>query len=444
MPATLTTVNNILKEYYLGPVQEQLNNEVLLVQRLEARSEDLVGKAAFVPLHTGRSSGIGAIAESALLPTAGNQSYDRAEYDLKYLYGRVQVTGPSMAKTKNDAGSFLQILRSELDGIRNDLKKDLARQVYGAGDAVLATATAQTWTTGAVTTNTLTLADWQPLRKGQIYVGQSVDLYSYSSGAPTLLTTATVSAVAIAAAATSTVTLTFSSTTPTSAWATGSLTRAGALGASGSYQNRYALGARSMEVDGLQRLITGAAPTSSTAGNSGYQTVGKIDSYANPYWDNNRVAVSGALSLQAVQQAFNTSRTAGGNPSLMITSLGVMREFYRLLTFVNTTTPVFNVNEGTMDFKAGFQTISYNGVPVVGDIDAPYSTLYMIDESTMKVFSDQDWHFLDADGQTLRQVPNYDAFEAVMARYMNLGMTNRAKNIVLTGITVNGATDSGV
>ena len=193
-----------------------------------------------------------------------------------------------------------------------------------------------------------------------------------------------------------------------------------------------------------KRLITSAAPTSSSAGNSGYQTVGKIDGYDKPFWDNNRVAVSGALSLQAVQQAFNTSRTAGGNPSLMITSLGVMREFYRLLTFVNTTTPVFNVNEGTMDFKAGFQTISYNGVPVVGDIDAPYSTLYMIDESTMKVFSDQDWHFLDADGQTLRQVPNYDAFEAVMARYMNLGMTNRAKNVVLTGITVNGNTDNGV
>ena len=101
---TLTTVDAILKEYYLGPVQEQLNNEVLLLSRLEARSEDLVGKAAFVPLHTNRSAGIGAVAESATLPTAGNQSYARAEYDLKYLYGRIQVTGPSMAKTKSDAG----------------------------------------------------------------------------------------------------------------------------------------------------------------------------------------------------------------------------------------------------------------------------------------------------------------------------------------------------
>ncbi len=80
--ADLASIDKILKEYYLGPVQEQLNNEVLLLSRLEARSEDLVGKAAFVPLHAGRSSGIGAVAESGTLPTAGSQTYARAEYDL--------------------------------------------------------------------------------------------------------------------------------------------------------------------------------------------------------------------------------------------------------------------------------------------------------------------------------------------------------------------------
>jgi hypothetical protein len=97
-----------------------------------------------------------------------------------------------------------------------------------------------------------------------------------------------------------------------------------------------------------------------------------------------------------------------------------------------------------MDFKAGFNSVSYNGVPVVGDIDAPFGNMYFIDESTLKVFSDQDWHFLDADGQTLRQVIGYDAYEAIMTRYMNLGATNRTKNGVLSGITVNGSADTGV
>ena len=62
--ADLSTLSNILKEYYLGPVTEQLNNEVLLLSRLEAKSEDLVGKRAYVPLHYGRSTGVGARGES--------------------------------------------------------------------------------------------------------------------------------------------------------------------------------------------------------------------------------------------------------------------------------------------------------------------------------------------------------------------------------------------
>jgi hypothetical protein len=60
------------------------------------------------------------------------------------------------------------------------------------------------------------------------------------------------------------------------------------------------------------------------------------------------------------------------------------------------------------------------------------------------VFSDQDWHFLDGDGQTLRQVADRDAYEAVMVRYMNLGATNRRKNVVINGIGVNGSADAGV
>jgi hypothetical protein len=449
MAANLTTVNNILKEYYLGPVQEQLNNEVLLISRLEARSEDLVGKAAFIPLHTGRSSGIGAIAESAILPTAGNQSYDRAEYDLKYLYGRVQVTGPSMAKTKSDAGSFLQILRSELDGIRNDLKKDLARQSYGKGDGVIASCGSSSITpNGSQTSGTdivITLSDWEPLRKGQIYTNMVVDLVTYSAGAPTVVATAVaVKSTSLVAATTSTVTLTLNATV-TVPTGTASITRTGVVGTF----NRWALAQRSMEIDGLQRIVTSVTPTDNTSApytteaKSG--TLGKIDAYAKDFWDNQRTfgATPGTLeplTLQRVQQAMNLSRTKAGNPTVLLTSLGVLREFYRLLTI----TQQFISNEGTMDFKAGFQTISYNGVPVVGDIDAPYGKMYVLDESTLKVFSDQDWHFLDADGQTLRQVPNYDAFEAVLARYMNLGATNRAKNVVINDISVNGTTTADI
>jgi len=422
MSATLSTLDNILKEYYLGPVAEQLNNEVLLLNRLESRSEDLVGKYAYVPLHYGRSGGIGAVGENAALPDAGYQQYYRAKYDLKYLYGRVRVTGPSMAKTKNEAGAFLQALKSELDGLRNDLKKDLARQVYGDGSAVIAQAAASSAVSGSV----ITLASAEAIKKGQLYPNMKVDIFAYSTNAKASSVTTTITAVN---AATPSITV---------ADATGVadgdyIARAGAVAA----QLNNATGSRSNEIDGLSRIVSTSA-----------QDLGEVAVATYGWWDNKRLApdfdpeVAGsqtALSLDLIQKAMNTIRLEGANPSAIITTLGIQREFYNLLQ-----QDVQYIDPASLSYAAGFKTLSYNGMPLIADIDAPYGRMYVLDESTMKVFSDQDWHFLDADGQTLRQVSDRDAFEAIMVRYMNIGATKRNNQMVISGITVDGTTDAGV
>ena len=421
--ADLGTLTNILKEYYLGPVAEQLNNEVLLLNRLESRSEDLVGKYAYVPLHYGRNGGIGAVAEGGTLPTAGNQAYYRAKYDLKYLYGRVQVTGPSMAKTKNEAGAFLQALKSELDGLRNDLRKDLARQVYGDGDGVIAQAAASS----AVSGNVITLASAEPLKKGQLYAGMEVDFFAYSSNVKTSSVTLTIDSVN---EATPSITVT---TTPTGVSDGDYIARKGAVGS----QANNATGSRSHEIDGLARIVS----TSAT-------DLGEVAVATYGWWDNKRLApdfdpeVAGTqytLSLDLIQKALNTVRREGATPSLMLTTLGVQREFYNLLQ-----QDVQYIDPASLSYAAGFKTLSYNGMPLVADIDAPFGNLYMIDESTLKVFSDQDWHFLDADGQTLRQKTDMDAFEAIMVRYMNLGATKRNNQMVISGIYVDGVADAGI
>ena len=439
---TLTTVDAILKEYYLGPVQEQLNNEVLLLSRIEARSEDLVGKAAFVPLHTGRSSGIGAVGEDAALPAAGNQTYARAEYDLKYLYGRIRVTGPSMAKTKSDAGAFLQTLKGEMDGVRADLTKDLARQVYGTGDGVIGTGVPDATT---ATSHTITLDDWEPLKKGQLYVGQAINLFVASTGVAAAQTDFVISAVSLVAAATSTLTVTSTSVALTAV--SYAITRNGTVTEG---KNRFNKNSRSNEIDGLRRVVNSFTPTSASAADGTLGTtaksgsLGKIDAYTSTYWDNGRLfgatpGTAEALTIMRVQQGINTARQQGAMPTAIITSLGVQREFYRLLQ----ANQQF-VAPGSTDYASGFSTLTYNGMPVIADLDAPYGKMYILDESTIKVFSDQDWHFLDGDGQTLRQVTGYDAYEAVMVRYMNLGATNRAKNVVINDIKVNGAADAGI
>lgn len=393
--ATLTTLSNLLKDFYLPPVVEQLNNEVLLLQRLESRSQELFGNQAVVPLHKGRSGGVGARAEGQQLPSPGNQAYAKAVYDLKYLYGRVRVTGPSMAKTASEAGSFLQALKGELDGIRADLRKDVARQAYSAGDAKLATVSSNA-------AGVITITSREPIDKGQIYVGQLLDVGTVAN--PTLKTaSASVTAVT---AATPSVTV---DNAAISTAGTDFLFRAGS-----------ATAAVSNEVMGLQGLVADT-PTNSIGGIN-RNTAG------NEYWKNLVINQAGVLALDTLQQALNRVNIAGGRTSAIYTSFGVQRAYFNLLQ------SQVRYNE-PQTIKGGFKTLEFGGQPLIADLDAPWGKAYFLQEEFIKVFSNRDWHFLDEDGDVLKWRSDYDEWEAVLARYMNLGITRGNTNLVVYGIT---------
>jgi hypothetical protein len=396
--ASISTLSSILKDFYLPPVVEQLNNEVLMLQRLEARDQELFGNRAYLPLHKFRSGGIGAVPENVALPAAGAQQYDKAVYDLKYLYGRVRVTGPAMAKTASEAGAFLKALQGELDGIRNDLKKDLARQMYGDGSAKIATCGV---TSGS---NTVVLASAEPLRKGQIYIGMVVDIGT-AGDADVIAAGRNVTDISIAG--------------PSIVIDGGTVTTSGShfVSRAGS---RSATDGSSFEIDGLQSLVSGSSGA----------TVGGINSGAagNGWWDNLRIAVGGAIAQDHIVQARNVARIAGGDPSMLVGSYGVQRALYN--TFTNN---VRFVN--TVDFKGGFSAIEVVNLPFVADLDAPFGTIFCLTEKYIKVFSPRDWHFLDEDGNTLKWVTGFDAWEAVLARYLNMGTSRRNCQVILTGIT---------
>lgn len=395
--ATLTTLSNLLKDFYLPPVVEQLNNEVLLLQRLESRSQELFGNQAVVPLHKGRSGGIGARAEGGQLPSPGAQAYARATYDLKYLYGRVRVTGPSMAKTAAEAGSFLQALKGELDGIRADLRKDVARQVYGDGSAKLATCV-------SATTGVITISSSEPIDKGQLYVGMILDVGTAAN--PTLKG----NGVEITAVTAATPSVTVDNTSISVA-GTDFLFRHGSAGAAAVY-----------EIDaGLQKIIS-STPTTGTLGGINRATAG------NEYWQNLAINQAGVLALDTMQQAVNRVAIAGGTTSGIYTSFGVQRQYFNLLqSQVRYTEP--------QTIKGGFSVLEFAGKPLIADLDHPNGKMHFVQEEFIKVFSNRDWHFLDEDGNVLKWRSDYDEWEAVLARYMNLGATRTNTQLVVYGIT---------
>ena len=129
-----------------------------------------------------------------------------------------------------------------------------------------------------------------------------------------------------------------------------------------------------------------------------------------------------------MMKAYNQQRVNGGNLTAIITSFGLQRAFFNLLqSKVQYVTPT--------KLSGGFQSLDFQGMPLIADIDAPFGKMYYLDESTLKVFSNRDWHFLDEDGNVLKWTNGFDSWDAVLGRYMNLGATRRNNQFVLSGLT---------
>jgi hypothetical protein len=74
-------------------------------------------------------------------------------------------------------------------------------------------------------------------------------------------------------------------------------------------------------------------------------------------------------------------------------------------------------------------------IPFVADVDAPPNTLYGINEKQIKFYQEGDWKWLDRDGSVWKWVHDYDAFEAVLRKYAEMGTHRRNTHVVLKDIT---------
>jgi len=387
---------------------------VLALNLLQVTNENLEGLEAVLPLHTNRSSGVGARPELGVLPTAGNQIFAQAKYDLKYHYGRVQVSGQSIAKSASDAGSFLRAMKAELDMIKDDIAVDFARQVYGDGSGQIA----QCGASGPSTT--VTLASAEPIKKGFLHVGMVVDVGT--AAAPASLAAA--SAITAVNAATPSITIGTSVT----------VTGANFVSRAGNISNGPVVN----EMDtGLQKIL-------STSANS----VGLINaaSAGNEYWDNLRDSTGGAITLNGatgpILVNLNRANSAGADDLLFVTTPGLVRRLFGSPDFNGAGTGnVRFVN--TKQFAGGYSSISVDvgsgPITIASDRLAPWGKAFVIDRDHIKLFTPGDWDFMQRDGLTIRSMgvgaSAIDAYEAVLFRYANLGTDRRNSSVVMSGLT---------
>lgn len=143
MVATQTTLQNILKEFYIGPVQDQLNNEMMVLELMEKTTVDWNGRVAIIPVHTARNTGVqyldeaGTVGGQTQLPTAGSQGYLRLQVNARFQYGTFQITGPATAAAaKGGVGSFVGWMDAEMKRLVTDFRNSSDRTCVSGGRVV--------------------------------------------------------------------------------------------------------------------------------------------------------------------------------------------------------------------------------------------------------------------------------------------------------------------
>lgn len=404
MPATLTTASAILKEVYEPKIQDQLQNETVALRRIEKSSDGVEttvgGKYVTFPVHVRRNQGLGARNELEALPTPGQQGYTAARISLKYLYGAIRLSGQSMKLADENYQAFASVIEEETDGLANDLSKDQNRQVYGDGTGAVATVSVLT---AAANTASVSWTGW-------LQLGMQVDIIdgtTLANANPTVkASNRQITAINVTMPA-PTANVTFDGATV--ATAVGDI-----FVRTGNVNREWAgFGVIIKDTGSFQNIDPNVEPT--------WKSV--VDSNGGT----NRALSEGLLILNN-----DRVRTNGGQITAMFSNLGVRRAYFNLLAqqrrFTNTST-----------FEGGFSGLAFTtdkgDIPFVVDMDCPPNRVYGINEKAITLYRDADWSFMDEDGSKWSRVAGYDAYDAVMFQYSNLGTKRRNTHYIMTDIT---------
>lgn len=397
MSATMTTVNAILKEIYEGNINDQLAEERVLMKRLERTAkgvgQDAVGgKYVTFPIRVSRNAGISYRDENVQLAPAGRQGYKSAQEGLKYGYGRVRLTGQLIDLAESNRQAFSSAMDQEMDGLKNDISKDENHIAWGHIDSAVASGIKAKLTATSIGT-TITVDSTQYIQEGMV-----IDITN--AGTP------------VAGGTAVTVTAVTSDVTFTVGTAVGGAT-------SGNYVSRT--GDYNKEPNGINNIVdsTGA--------------VHGLDPATTPVWKSYEDSTTTTLTELSMVKVMDEIRRAGGKiPSVVFMSLGVRRAYWQLQSSLR------RYNE-PKSFAGGLVGLSFmygaKDLPVVDDPDAPPKHAFYLTEEDLTIYRDKEWSWQDRDGAVLKWVTDYDAWEALMKQYWQIGTHQRNSHGKQTNLT---------
>jgi hypothetical protein len=377
---TLAAADAILKDLYVGPIVEQLNQKTYLIDQIERDADhiDHTGRRAVVPVHKNRNRGRKSIADGGKLPVAGAQQWLDAIIPLRYhMYG-IELTDQAIEASKSNEGAFISLLEAETKGVAMDMRKDINRQAFGTGNGGLALKPSATVGINEKSKE-FGLKFLDNFSIQYIKVGDSIDLAVETTGV------ASVEEAEVTEVKVSSKEVTLSKEVKT---AKGEL-------AAATYQ-AYISGNRNNEMDGLRNMTEAKhvlhSINSETAGNSFWEGQ-EIEAGTSPV----ATAVAGQSLFE--QLADKVGAQGNGDVEVFLTTRGVRRR----LADTYESQKRFN-DAKTVDIHGGYSAVMVNEIPVVADDDAPKTNVFGFNKSALKWFEQVKPGWLQAEGGDIFQI----------------------------------------
>ena len=415
MAATLTTLSAVMKQFYLGPLQDQLNNEIMAFDLFQKEKVDWVGREAIIPVRTARNNSP-AFSATAALPTAGQQTYASLTVSAKYLYGRMEIQGPAIAQAKASVGAFINGLQVELDGAMETVKNSADQAMFTGGGAVGFLNERENF--GANTNIEFSgNIDLIPEGAGSKVAGTLVRLDTYKSIAVTMyrdagakqhikfdagVDTRDIDGAGTAAAGTAHLVIIGNKTEES-------------MGIYGNLGEKTHFGVdRSTGTDVvLQSIIRAANDDAAGTGD-------RVD-----------------LSTGRLQALLDDIATASGStPDCMIAHYVFRQQYVGQLSFTSTATTATSRTKSVDNGDAGFDmgSLSFNGIPLKVSRHCGKGLVIFLHTKSWSLVQIEDPNLADLDGNVLSRVTGSDSYEAYVRYYYNLVCKMPNRNAILVGL----------
>lgn len=408
-----TAFANAMKtDWYKSVITSQLNNEQKLVSIFTTDTEGFEsgGNELVASIKTKRSYAVRAVGDGGILPSPKSPTYRKLTIPKRYVYGSMQVSGPSIKHSQKSAATFGRVLDEVSQDLVDSVDRFRNRVISGYGRGILALVNGA----GSGTT-TLTVdapGGVAGATNGNRFLNEGMDIAICDASTGAVLAFRTITAINTAGTQVTLNAAVSAAEAPNDALVV--------LAASDGTDVESSL---DLEPMGLLGLIDDGTFVASYFG---------LTRSANPTLNSTVIPSTGVLtSLKLLRGVDGAARKSGKTPDCYLMDHSVRREY------LSAREAAFQYIDDKMAPDIGWQgnaldgEVKYSKTKIIPVSDFAYGIWMGVYKGSLVRTVDSEGEWINEDGAILSRIPNrdifvaqYRIFENYWSRQPNTGFRN--------------------